>query len=401
MRPHGRPIDGAPEQSERLREIGKVSGELLHDMVGMLSVLVGRVSLAREALATGRVTEEDLARIQSDAEELRRMVAEVLAELQGRRPSPEVTFPVTETLEEVVDRWLEGAPAVSVALECALPAKTEVAGPRSYFVRIMVNLLRNASRHARSQVRLSVTPVRDGAWAEILVDDDGAGVSEELEGRLFEPFVRGEGPESESGTGLGLSFARWASERLGGELTLEGRARGLGGASFRVLLPLAPLRRAGTTPNQNASTEGPARDRGAPLAALSVAVVDDDPAVRRVFGRLLARAGARPCEVDPGEARTPDEIVDRLASEDPDVILLDLNLGPLTGVQVYDALAERAPDLAERVLFLTGDTAADPPRPRPLVHKLITWDELSAQVLEVDRVRRSGPDPDGPVKEPG
>ena len=399
MTPPNRPLDGPPDQSERLQEIGKVSGELLHDLVGMLSVLVGRVTLARHEATQGRVSSEDLGRIQEDAQELQRMVTEILEELQGRRRSLEVGFPVTETLEDVVNRWLEGAPAVTVTLESALPAKTDVVGPRSYFVRMMVNLLRNASRHARSRVRLSVTPVRDGRWAEILVDDDGDGVTPELAAQLFEPFVTGAGrAESGSGTGLGLSFSRWASERLGGTLTLEGPARGLGGASFRVLLPLSPLgrpRSSGDGGAKGSAAKGPRRASDSPLAGLTVTVVDDDAAVRRVFARLLTRTGARACAVDPGDARAPEEIVEQLTEEDPNVILLDLNLGPFTGFQVYDCLAESAPELAERVLFLSGDVAADPPPPRPLVNKLVTWDELSAQILEVAGVGRPSSGNDG------
>lgn len=392
MIPPNRPIDGPPDQSERLQEIGKVSGELLHDLVGMLSVLVGRVTLARHDATVGRVSAEDLGRIQEDAQELQRMVAEILEELQGRRRSLEVGFPVTETLEDVVNRWLEGAPAVTVTLECALPSKSEVVGPRSYFVRLMVNLLRNASRHARSRVRLSVTPVRDGRWAEILVDDDGDGVSKELEEQLFEPFVtKGPGAGPDPGTGLGLSFSRWASERLGGTLTLEGPARGLGGASFKVLLPLSPLGspRVAEAPGEKGSApEAPRRASDTPLAGLTVTVVDDDVAVRRVFARLLTRTGARACAVDPDDGRTVEEVVERIVDEDPDVILLDLNLGRLTGFQVYEGLTESAPDLAERVLFLSGDAAAAPPPHRSLVNKLVTWDELSAQILAVAGVRR-------------
>ena len=112
---------GLEEQDRRLRELGVVTGELMLDLGGIVSILAGRVALAREEATLGRTPTDELARIQADTDELRRMVLEILDELRGVHPSPEVTFPVTDTLEETVDRWLIGAPSVNTTLESSLP----------------------------------------------------------------------------------------------------------------------------------------------------------------------------------------------------------------------------------------------------------------------------------------
>lgn len=376
-----RPREERLERDERLRELGRITGELLHDLAGLLAVLGGRVALAREEARIGRLSAEDLDRIHDDAEDLRRMVTEVLEELRGASRSPEVTFPLVPTLEEAVDRWVVGAPAVTTTLDSALPPDAEVIGPRSFFTRALGNLLRNAARHARSEVRLTVTPVGDGRWSEILVEDDGDGVPEHLEESVFAPFVSHGG----LGSGLGLSFARWGVERLGGALELNGRARGLGGASFRIVMPLAPRprRRATLHPSaEGASTDGASRTRS-PLAGISVCVVDDDVAVRQVFVRLLERAGARAVGLDPTEWGRAGEAGERIRAETPDVILLDLHLGHLSGLDIYDTMLEGCPGLAHRILFLTGGDLPHPAPSRPVLNKLVTWDELAARIRAV------------------
>jgi CheY-like chemotaxis protein len=388
MTPRDRPGDEGLEQAERLQELGRISGELLHDLAGLLAVTGARISLAVEEAHLGRLALEELGRIQDDMDDLRRMVREVMHELRGDAFSPENTFPLAHTVEQVVHRWVVGAPAVTTTFHSSVPEDAEVAGPVSFFARSLANLLRNAARHARSQVRITMTLVRDDHWVEILVDDDGDGVADELMDRLFDPFVSGQG----SGTGLGLSFARWGIERLGGELAVGERARGLGGASFQLLLPLAsgtPGRTPDTRPDAAASHGAPASDArilARPeglLSGIAVAVVDDDLAVRQVFVRLLNRAGAVATGIDPLTWEGPWDALTHLERAAPGVILLDLRMGTLDGMEVYGTLLEASPDLARRVIFLTGGDPPDPSPDRPVLSKLVTWDELSSCIRAV------------------
>ena len=71
---------------------------------------------------------------------------------------------------------------------------------------------------------------------EILVIDTGAGIPDEVAGRIFEPFYTTKAPGR--GTGLGLFVSKRIVEDLGGSLTLA--ATGPGGTSFSIHLPTAP-----------------------------------------------------------------------------------------------------------------------------------------------------------------
>jgi signal transduction histidine kinase len=225
------------DREERFRRLGEVTGELLHDLAGTLGVLTGRVSLARSEARMGRSPGDELARIGADTEELRALVLDVLGELQGLRPPAEVSFPVQATLDLIVNRWLLGAPPLSVTLESDLPENAEIAGPRTFFMRALGNALRAAARQAQREIRISAKTIQSERWVEIRIEDDGDGVPGGLEQEVFEPHISG----TKTGTGFGLFFARWGIERLGGSFDLDRARSGLGGASFRVSLPLFAL----------------------------------------------------------------------------------------------------------------------------------------------------------------
>jgi len=103
--------------------------------------------------------------------------------------------------------------------------------------RIVENLLANTVRHTPSNATIwvSVEPVDGGALLKI--EDDGPGVSPELQEVIFEPFQQGpDAPQHSPGVGVGLTLVRRFAELHNGRAWVEEREGG--GASFRVFLPL-------------------------------------------------------------------------------------------------------------------------------------------------------------------
>jgi signal transduction histidine kinase len=103
---------------------------------------------------------------------------------------------------------------------------------RAMAERIIDNLLANAERHTPegSQVWLSVGPTDAGA--ELIVEDDGPGVPEDLRETLFEPFRQGPEAGRSGGVGVGLALVLRFAELHGGHAWVEEREGG--GASFHV-----------------------------------------------------------------------------------------------------------------------------------------------------------------------
>ncbi|MFE6935237.1 sensor histidine kinase [Streptomyces sp. NPDC057699] len=149
----------------------------------------------------------------------------------GERPGRTAVDLGALVREEVSQRTADRiTPQVSVA-----DGTLEVAGSRGQLARVVGNLLDNAERHAERSVAVTVRAERDEVLVE--VTDDGPGVPETEQDRIFERFVRLDDARSrdDGGAGLGLAIARDVAARHGGTLTV-GTAPS-GGARFTLRLP--------------------------------------------------------------------------------------------------------------------------------------------------------------------
>jgi CheY-like chemotaxis protein len=363
-------------------ELGRISAELLHDLGSVLSVLEGRVALARSEAALGRSVTSELSHVQRDTRELRHMVTDILDELRGGARSPDMAVAVEPLIEEVVNQWVPTGPRVTTTLEASFPTRAAIPGPRTFFTRTLGNLLRNAGRHARSRIRITVRAVAGETFLETTVEDDGHGIEESLRPKIFQPLVAGRG----GGMGLGLSFAHWAADRLGGSVEVR-TSVDLGGAAFRLRVPLVD------TDGDRIPRPGRAGYvKSDPLLpGARIAVVDDEPAVVHVLRRRLEAEGAQVLTPPVPAGDDLHATLRRLEEWCPAVILLDLNLGATSGTAVHEILERRLPDLARRVLFLSGDVPSDLPPGPPVVHKLVEWDELVGRILEVRERSQASP----------
>ena len=152
-------------------------------------------------------------------------------EADSLRISP-TEIEVRERLAEIVDAVFDGNREVRIEVPGDLRAVVDVQA----FDRILSNLLANAVRHGAPPFFVSAARTNDEL--SVTIEDRGSGVAEEFVGSLFERFTRGATPSSE-GAGLGLSIAQSYARAHGGTLTYEPAKPH--GASFRLILPVAPI----------------------------------------------------------------------------------------------------------------------------------------------------------------
>jgi signal transduction histidine kinase len=152
-------------------------------------------------------------------------------EADSLRISP-IEIEVRERLAEIVDAVFDGNTEVRIEVPGDLRAVVDVQA----FDRILSNLFVNAVRHGAPPFFVSAARTNDEL--SVTIEDRGSGVAEEFVGSLFERFTRGATPSSE-GAGLGLSIAQSYARAHGGTLTYEPAKPH--GASFRLILPVAPI----------------------------------------------------------------------------------------------------------------------------------------------------------------
>jgi signal transduction histidine kinase len=174
--------------------------------------------------------------IERDVTDLEELVNEllVLAHLREAPPYVPKDVPAQPLVDELVRRAQDEMRACGrdVRIEAEGELGSSLACDAKYLSRALANVLRNAVRYARSQVRLTVERV--GPTTVINVDDDGPGVPSEQRERLFEPFTRVEGSRGRDsgGVGLGLAIVKSVAEWHGGTAHISESP--LGGARVSI-----------------------------------------------------------------------------------------------------------------------------------------------------------------------
>ncbi len=209
--------------------------------------------------------------------------------------------------------------------------------------QVLVNLLSNAVKYNRAHGQVSPRIWREGGQVAIAIDDTGPGLSAEQQAHLFEPFNR-LGAESTGieGTGIGLVIVRKLLEAMQGRLEL--RSQPGQGSSFIAWLPQAE---AVELPPAAALSSSPAARPAAETELVVLYAEDNDVNIELVREVLKLRPGCQLLVAGNGA-----EALRMAHARAPDLFLLDMHLGDMTGFELAQQLA-RDPELAQvpRVAF--------------------------------------------------
>jgi signal transduction histidine kinase/CheY-like chemotaxis protein len=196
----------------------------------------------------------------------------------------------------------------------------------------LINLLSNAAKFTeKGEIGLSVTRQAEPAGdPHVLfkVSDSGIGMTEEQMGRLFEAFAQADSSTTRNfgGTGLGLAITRRFAILLGGSVSVTSKP-GVG-STFTIDLVDQTVRAAAPAADQIMEVED-AADR----LALTVLVVDDDPAVHEVLTPTLAKKGYRVLHATDGA-----EALDIMRKAPPDIVTLDVMMPKVDGWTVLGTM---------------------------------------------------------------
>jgi signal transduction histidine kinase/CheY-like chemotaxis protein len=233
-----------------------------------------------------------------------------------------------------------------------VPAGTVIDADPARIVQVVSNLLSNAAKYTPEGGLIRLTAQVQDGQVRIDVADNGIGIPPQDQQRVFEMFTQLEHTRTraQGGLGIGLALARSLVELHGG--TIRASSPGLGhGSTFSLELPLAAA--------QPAPAAG-ARSKGSAGQQARVLVVEDLPDSREALVMLLESMGHA---VD--SAADGHEAVAKAPVFDPEVVLLDLGLPGIDGIEVARRLRGMPALSGTRIYALTGwGTDADRARTR-------------------------------------
>ena len=208
--------------------------------------------------------------------------------------------------------------------------------------QVFLNIILNAEMEmnlAHSGGNLTIKTERIDNTIRVSFKDDGPGIPKKNLAKLFDPFFTTRDPDK--GTGLGLSICYSIVTRHGGKIYARSR---LGkGATFFVELPVV-------TEEEQLKMAEPAVEVSRTLPRARILIVDDDSIVQQFLTKVLTEEGHEVEIVDNG-----GDALERIDSEDYDVILLDVKLPGMSGIELYEYMQKAVKSLARRVVFITGD----------------------------------------------
>ena len=213
------------------------------------------------------------------------------------------------------------------------PASGQVRADHLRLRQVLVNLIGNAVKYNRrgGTVVIAWRPSVNAARIELEVRDTGLGMSPEQLAHLFEPFNRlGAETTSIEGTGIGLVISQRLVQTMGGELEVSSE-KGVG-SCFRVSLPAAPA----DAMHSIATEAGATSSAVGGLDGMHTVLYADDNAlnVEVVLAVLRTRPALRVVV-----ARNGREAITVARRERPDLLLLDMHLGDISGLEVMQTLA--------------------------------------------------------------
>lgn len=340
-------------EAKRLETLGRLVGGIAHDFNNLLLPIAGNAHLALADLPAASPVREGLGDIIRAAERARDLIARIL--VFSRPPSQQreqvrVQDVALEVVRLVCNR---GNPRVTIQLDTdahCLP----VEGAPGEVHQILMNLCTNAvqalaEEGGRIHVAVRAKVVTEDMAAQsnmaagpavcICVADDGPGMSEETQAKIFDPFYTTR-PVGQ-GTGLGLSIVHAVTTRLGGTVLVHSQLAA--GARFEVFLPAV-------APQAPSAVEAVAAPHNVTPRRV-VVVVDDDELVVRFLRRTLTDAGHAVVAF----TRAAAALEYLLALPEPvDCVLTDETMPLMTGTQLAGRLVETAPALP--VVLMSGYT---------------------------------------------
>jgi PAS domain S-box-containing protein len=295
-------------------------------------------------------------------------------------------FDLQETLAECLSSIEPQArdKGLDVQLDAGNLADTRLETDRAKLKQILSNLLSNALRYTEKG-RIRVFTTRDDGHFRIGVEDTGVGIAEVDQARIFDEFAVLEHPNRHrgEGTGLGLAICRRLANLLQGEILLES-APGRG-STFTLALPSSVL--TSEPADEPTPSANPVRDFNG-----AILIAEDHADSRKTLAKVLRRMGYRVLEAEDG-----GEVLAHVRLERPMVVLMDVNMPGMDGVEATLALRNDPATRDLPIFALTGDVSVVNQQRigeagvDGYLEKPVTWEKLEGALAQLRD--RSGPAP--------
>jgi PAS domain S-box-containing protein len=337
-----RQLEQKAQLASRLASVGELASGVAHEINNPLTGVIGYAHLLLSRTDISRDVRHDLEVINEGAQRVAGIVKKLLAFSRQRKPEHRYVN-VNELIRNTLDlRAYElSANNIKVVLQLTRDIPLTIADP-GQLQQVFLNLIINAEtemKSAHDRGKLTIKTERTNNTLRITFKDTGPGIPEENLQTIFDPFFTTR--EVGQGTGLGLSVCHGIITEHNGKIWAESESGK--GATFVIELPL-------TSEELQVESSEVVEEEPARVAKAKILVVDDEPVIRQFISQVLSEQGHTVETAD-----SADAALKMVKAKRYRLILLDIKMPGMSGVELYKRFQEIAPSLTKRVVFITGD----------------------------------------------
>ncbi len=328
--------------TSRLASVGEMAAGVAHEINNPLTGVTGYAQLLMYRKDLPKDIRSDLAAINDGAQRVAGIVQRLLAFSRQTKPQRKLVD-INELIEStlVLRAYHLRVNNIEVVTRLTHGFLETVADP-GQIQQVLLNLIVNAETEmklAHDKGKLTIATKKKDKTIKIYIKDNGPGIKPEVMDKIFDPFFTTR--EIGQGTGLGLSLCYGIVTEHNGRIYAESKPGK--GATFIVELPVvtkvASLEQAKTVVKKSHKT-----------AKARILVVDDEQVIRNIVDRVLTGEGHRVETVD-----NAAEALNRIENHRYNLVLLDIKMPGMNGVELYKRIQKKNKSLARRVVFITGD----------------------------------------------
>jgi PAS domain S-box-containing protein len=330
--------------NNRLATVGVMAAGIAHEINNPLTAVVGYSDLLLNSDIPAEIR-GDVELINEGGKRAGHIVEGLLAFARQRKPQRK-KVQINDIIKTTLDLQTYALKMSNVNIVTRLDPNLPmtVADP-SQIQQVFLNLIVNAMAEIQKTGEggtLGITTENEDDLIRISFKDSGPGIARENLDRIFDPFFTTK--DVGEGTGLGLSISHGIISEHNGRIYV--RSHKGKGATFVVELPVVSKSEqlAFEETSQELQSEKKAR----------ILVVDDESVIRTLITRVLENEGHEVNAVDSGE-----KALDLIKSNRYNLILLDIKMPGIGGIELYKRIKEIADSLANRIVFITGDVMGD------------------------------------------
>lgn len=332
-------------QSEKLASIGQLISSIAHEINNPLTPIMGYSQRLLEKNGLDKKEKDSIEIIYNSAQRVFKIIEKLLS--FSRKHLPIRSY---EDINDLVEQSLEfreyqlKLENIEIIKDLNPKLLKTMLDPNQ-IQQVFMNILLNAEQamvesHGRGTIEIK-TRLKNDNCIEVSISDDGPGILEEIKRKVFDPFFTTKAPGK--GTGLGLSVSYGIIKEHGGEIHFSNNEKE--GVTFVIDLPVL-------TPGVNSSYPDNLVTQSKLMELINkrVLIVEDEEMIVSLLKSILEETG-NIVDIAPNGK----EAIDRIDMNQYDLIICDIKMPEINGVQFYDEVQRTKPELTSKFIFMTGD----------------------------------------------